>query len=197
MALKLVVAATAFMASGAMVVAAAAGSPVRVTLNGVGGTRIDMHAAQVHARWGGTRFVVPDGSAEFIYIPICADSLHGVAVLFGPGGTGWHTVETVWVTAGQTPYGVGIGSTRSEVVRTFGSRLRHQHDDLYVTGKPAPIHWFHEPQKVTYVRSALWFVFRENRVRALGYGGLQWLMQRVGLNAPHPLALRRLAISQQ
>ena len=77
--------------------------------------------------------VTGGGSSRVLYLPICGDRTAGVAE-FGAAGeaNGTYTylkgdgyLLSVYFSAGAaTGAGVGIGSTRAEVVREYGSKLR-------------------------------------------------------------------------
>jgi hypothetical protein len=154
-------AAAALVAAGA-VGAAATGLPAPVTLDGIGGVVPGLRPEEVAVRWG-TRIKL--GSEEIS--PGCrtADVRKGGVegyALFERGRFG-----AVWFARGvSTPSGIRIGSTRSALVRAYGSRLewkRHAYQPggwyVFLTRRARP-HW-----RIRFDVSA------QGRVTRIGFGG--------------------------
>jgi hypothetical protein len=155
------------------------GLPAAVTLQGVGGIRIGMSAAQVARMLHAETLAVFEGSSEWTYTAICAGKMQGVAGFFGPGEDNplvgdVNSLEWMWFRAGaKTDRGVGVGSSRADVVRAYVKRLHRPAvpGDLYVVGQPTQIF------SNSFVKPVLYFAFTaKNVVSALGYGARQQVL---------------------
>jgi hypothetical protein len=116
------------------------------------------------------------GSTAWLYIPICAGQMQGLAIFEGPDSDrpgDSNGLEELWFSAGaSTRAGVGIGSTRGQVLHAFGSALQHDGSNLYIVGNPVQLY------PGTYVRPAVYFAFRGSRVSTLGYGARGEMISR-------------------
>lgn len=158
--------------------------PAAVTLRGVGGIQIGMSAEQVNRRLHAPSFALASGSSQWTYTLICAGKMQGTAGFFGPAYDNplvgdVNGLEWIWFRAGaNTDRGVGVGSTRTEVVRAYGTQLQQDvvpgsthRPDLYIVGHPLQVY------PGTFIRPVLYFVFGSNNVVAqLGYGARQQIL---------------------
>jgi hypothetical protein len=118
------------------------------------------------------RLVIGSGSSAYVYLPICVGHMQGVATFFGLDRNlstpGVDSLEAVVFSAGaMTSRGVGIGSTRAEVVRAYGSQLHTDTHGLYLVGNPT------HPAE----RPAIYFEIENNKVISLGYGLREQLLR--------------------
>jgi hypothetical protein len=159
--------------------------PAAVTLRGVGGIKIGMSAEQVDRLLHAPGLAFASGSSQWTYTLICAGKMEGVAGFFGPfyenplsGDV--NGLEWIWFRAGaNTDHGVGVGSTRADVVRAYGTQLHRDSvptatdpPNLYIVGPPLQIH----PAK--FIRPVLYFSFgsKGKVVAQLGYGARQQIV---------------------
>jgi hypothetical protein len=139
----------------------APGLPAPVTLEGIAG--VVPHATtlgDVRTRWRvrSRLKVSQSGSQAYGHLPVCAGRMQGQADFFGADNSAW--LLKVWFWAGaKTDKGVGIGSTRAQVERAYGTRIAKAEDFTLVSKTKPP-------------RSAIRFVISERspRVTALMYG---------------------------
>jgi len=168
------------------------GLPAPVTLNGVGGITLGTNATQARRLLHAPIIEqLVGGSSEYAYIPICAGRMAGVAEFFGPDNAltapGNDGLLIVWFNKGaRTPRGVGIGSTRKQVLAAYhgasiasarvASRPRSERD-LILTGSPVRVRALGGAK----LRPAIYFAFQgSDKVMGIGYGGREALLR----NAP-------------
>jgi len=143
-----------------------------VSLAGVGPLTLDLSARQVANVVDGPILGLGASSSASLYVPICSGAMQGTAYFFGPGGalhdpSNDHLIS-IWFMAGaKTRRGVGIGSTRAEVRRAYGTQQLHTGPNgLYIVGQRLA---------QARVRPAVYFVFERNKVTVLGFGSFQVL----------------------
>jgi hypothetical protein len=141
--------------------------------------RIGMTVDEARQRLGTSApiAIVGGGSSRTLYLPICpTKSTQGVVEFSGQGGyvDGSYTyfkgdgfLLSVSFSAGAvTRAGVGIGSTRAEVVRAYGHELKvDRYADLVVIGKPQRYAGRTATPEIAFVFSG-----ESGRVMGLGYG---------------------------
>ena len=151
--------------------------PAPVTLAGVGGVRIGMGSRQVARLLGAPIVGVDSGDTSvWLYVPICAGAMQGVAGFFGPDSNlsdpSSNGLEWIWFRAGaKTRRGVGTGSTRAEVVRAYGPQLHRDRLGLYLVGQPV------EMYPKTFVRPVIFFEIEDGKVTAMAYGARQLVLR--------------------
>jgi hypothetical protein len=146
--------------------------PAPVTLAGVGGIKIGMEPKQVAAMFHAPTLVWPSSTDEALFVPLCSGAMQGVAQFYG---TFYTPLLALWFVKGaKTPKGVGIGSTRRQVIAAYGNEL-HRDDwsqgdptNLYLVGKPVPLR--NPAGALSHVRPVVYFAFDRDTVTALAYG---------------------------
>jgi hypothetical protein len=158
------------------------GLPAPVTLNGVGGITLGMNSTQARRLLHAPLIERPSDTSAYGYIPICGGRMAGVAVFFGPDSNisspGSDYLLGVWFNKGaRTPRGVGIGSTRKQVLAAYhGASIASasvsdrpfSDRDLILTGSPVRV----RALGGQWLRPAIYFAIEgSGKVTEIGYGG--------------------------
>jgi hypothetical protein len=153
-------------------VSAEAATPPRVlTLDGAGGVHPGMSATRVDAIWGVHLKVEASGAS-----PGCANAGVRIGPIIGGAMFQDGLLQAAWFTHGvRTPSGIRIGSTRSQLTRTYGSRLTRV-PALYTRGL-----WLYYLRRSQSPHWRLRFdVSAAGRVTSIGFGANNYVTAQEG-----------------
>jgi len=157
------------------------GLPAAVTFKGVGGVTLAMGSAEVGRIIGAPVVEEASGTSAVGHMPFCAKGMGGEAIFFGPDANVIHrpvhgsdSLLDVWFTQGtKTDRGVGIGSTRSQVLAAYRrTDIGPANGGLLVTG--APVSLGKDKPSVT---PAIYFAFLDGKVWLVAYGRREVLVR--------------------